>query len=691
MKIVEKILKEYSENVLDKHIKNPKTGKSIKVSSALTYDDSEPVKKAALAMVNKADVIVTPDGAKKNPAAEPNKNTRSHKPKSASYGISKECVEFLKKNGLTGLNAYPQSFVKPEEIKLNPAIKTKGKDSVWVAQFPFMLKNGEKAIKTVYTSGFMKKSQVKKYKKISRIKEKDIVSLEEKTTKLLNSKDKQVADSAAVIGIILKTGLRIGSQDAEESSTGNIGVRTLNKENVTIEGDKVNLKFIGKSYQENVAEFHDAAIANYLKKAIATSKSNRIFDCSYGHVAKVMDKINPKGINPKDIRTYKATQFAKTLLGDKKVAPPPLPKDKKQIKKLVKEKLAMVFDKVSKMLNNSPTMARTSYVHPVVITDYLNNLGLTPKFVGYKHVTLPEAVELHEFDAEDVEEDLNSSMDDFYDKYEDEYTTTTMDEMFEQNPQFAEGADDSDISEEDADDCEEYELPEWYYSDEWDLVEEDTDSIVESVINEELTEAPRRNSLGAMDNILRSIHSNMLPYSNETLMSSQLGDVIKLNGGTVYVVLSEPIRKGSKVEFGACYYNDIKKIMAGDIARKFYTVKLSTVSSCEKVGRLKPAELQAAKNGRDGIINQVREKKAELSNTNYGKIEWKDGGMKVQMQDGNWAGEGDRVMVKFSNGDFPMIIKKIGGTNDKGQVFIVRRSPAEKARGMNSDTILRKI
>ena len=38
-------LKEASENVLDKHVKNPKTGHDIKVSSALTYDDSEPVKK----------------------------------------------------------------------------------------------------------------------------------------------------------------------------------------------------------------------------------------------------------------------------------------------------------------------------------------------------------------------------------------------------------------------------------------------------------------------------------------------------------------------------------------------------------------------------------------------------------------------------------------------------------------------
>ena len=547
-------LKEASENVLDKHVKNPKTGHDIKVSSALTYDDSEPVKKKALQMVANADVAVTPStGEVKSNPAKSGKNARSHKPKSASYGISKECVAFLKEKGFTGLNALPQSFVKPEEIQFNPALKSKDKNSVWVAKFPFMLKNGEKAIKTVYTAGFMKKSQVKKYKKISKIKEKDIVLLEEKTNKLLQAKDKIVADSAAVIGIILKTGLRIGSQDTEDSMTGNMGIRTLHKENITISGDKVSLKFIGKSYQENLGSFQDKNIADYLSSKLATiGDKERVFGCTYGQVNKVMSKINPKGINPKDLRTYKATEFAKKLLSDKKTPPPPLPEDKKSIKKMVKEKLNMVFDKVSKLLNNSPTMARNSYIHPVVITDFLNNLGLTPKFVGYKHVTLKnESVDrsleeagtsvvniiltlnavgvnrfkvvptfknvLHQNQIDSLivgdnnltvnntqwgklqqlcssdsrnmsvkkaglneSEEINST--------EEMSGFTTMDEMFEQNMDYGEGVDYSDVSDEDSDECEEYELPEWFYSDEWDLVPINEEELIESVIKEFITE-----------------------------------------------------------------------------------------------------------------------------------------------------------------------------------------------------------
>lgn len=386
MKLVDKILLEFDMDILNNKIKNPETGRNIKVSSALSYDPNSAVYKKAHALVqNRGAVPPTPKENKPSSG----KGEKSHKPKSKSYGISKECVELLSKKGFKGLNAYPQSFVKPEQLQFNPALNDKNKDSVWVVKFPVIIpKTGQQVYKTAYTAGFMKKSQVKKYKKISKIKEADITKLDENTTKLLGAKDKLVRDSACVLRIILKTGLRVGSNDTPDS--GNLGVRTLLKDNVTIKGNKIRLDFIGKSYQENIAEFEDAPTAQYLQTVLEGKLGKeRVFDCSYGEVSKVMDKINPKGINPKDLRTYKATQMAKNMLEDKKLgAPPPLPKNPKDIKKLVKEKLKQVFISVSNLLNNSPSMARNSYVHPVVITNYLDKLGLKPKEVGYKHVTL---------------------------------------------------------------------------------------------------------------------------------------------------------------------------------------------------------------------------------------------------------------------------------------------------------------
>ena len=476
MSLIKKILKEYSEDILNQHLKNPKTGRNIKVSSALEYDASEPVEQAAEKLVQKLSSGPGTEPDKAIKGVEAKKNERSHKPKSASYGISKECVEFLKSKGFKGLNAYPQSFVKISDITFNPALNKTASDKTWVCKFPIINKDGSQGYKTAYTSGFMKKSQVKKYKKISKIKEDDIVNLETKTSKLLMSKEREVSDSACILKIILKTGLRIGSLDEEDSSTGNLGVRTLKKANIHIEGGKAHLKFVGKSYQDNIATIDDADVVAYLTKTMqGKTDEDRLFTPSYGQVGQIMKKINPKGINPKDLRTYKATQFAKDLLADKKIGPPPpLPKDKKQIKKVVKEKLKLVFDQVSKILNNSPAMARNSYIHPVIITNFLDRLGLTPKEVGYKHVTLESKI---------IEESLleDDDMEMPIEQQDDALPEQSMDDLFAQYPDYGAGVETEDISDEDSDDCEEYPLPVWFYSDAWDLVPKDEVGINESV------------------------------------------------------------------------------------------------------------------------------------------------------------------------------------------------------------------
>ena len=44
-----------SQDILDKKIKNPDTGREIKVSSALNYDDNTAVKKKALQLIKKSE------------------------------------------------------------------------------------------------------------------------------------------------------------------------------------------------------------------------------------------------------------------------------------------------------------------------------------------------------------------------------------------------------------------------------------------------------------------------------------------------------------------------------------------------------------------------------------------------------------------------------------------------------------
>lgn len=477
MTFVDKLL--FETDILDQRITNPLTGNKITVSSALQYPDKTAVKKKALQLIKKAREKAattpqppTPPIAKVAPEKEkpapptkivspeptkdvqPKKNARSHKPKSQSYGISKDCVDFLKSKGLGDLNVLPQSFVKREDLIFNPKIETEGKDNVWAVKFPVIV-NGQKAVKTAYTKGFMKKGQKNKYKKISKIKEEDLIKLDMNTDKLMNSPTQQIADSACIIKIILKTGLRIGSADSEDKErnyTGNLGVRTLKKNNIKVNGNVVSFKFIGKGYQENIAEIKDKDIANYLSKRLNSIGDNEnVFSASYPEVGKVMRKINPKGVNPKDLRTYKATQIAKNLLAqDKKSIPKDA--DPKSIKKYVKDKLKDVFEKVAQALNNTPSMAKNSYVHPKIITDFLDSLGLKPQYVGYKHITMEVK------------------------GYKSRYVSM-FDEIFNKPKMLSEEESAKEISN-DLDTAEEFPIPKWFFDDNIALVKKD--SITES-------------------------------------------------------------------------------------------------------------------------------------------------------------------------------------------------------------------
>jgi hypothetical protein len=76
------------------------------------------------------------------------------------------------------------------------------------------------------------------------------------------------------------------------------------------------------------------------------------------------------------MRTFVATDMARKILFEDKNPPPPLPEKKSGIKKLIQSKLMNVYKTVSEQLNNSPTMAKNSYVHPKVVEQWLKQLNV---------------------------------------------------------------------------------------------------------------------------------------------------------------------------------------------------------------------------------------------------------------------------------------------------------------------------
>ena len=360
MNILKKILfekKVEDSNILDQSIMNPETGRKVKVKSALGYDDGSVVKKKAKALVKKL-------------------NGKGEEVKVAKNKINKEfSAEMAKK--FPGTKFGIPEGLTIRDIIINKNYNQDNKDKVFAYKVPMINGKGQKEIKTVYTERYHQLQSHKKWARIEKVIS-QVKNIQEKSIKLIDSKDAKTNQSAAIINILEKTGLRVGSED--KTDTGNVGIRTLKKRDIKIKGDVISFDFIGKSNHQNESEITDKKLAKYLQKQIFNKDSeDRVFpDASYSNVVNLLKNITDKslGMKIKDLRTIKACESTIKTLNDKSILPPPLAKNPKERSKQIKEKLAITFKSASDVLNNSPNMSKTSYIHPKLIYDWLDKLGV---------------------------------------------------------------------------------------------------------------------------------------------------------------------------------------------------------------------------------------------------------------------------------------------------------------------------
>jgi len=272
------------------------------------------------------------------------------------------------------LNAYPVNIPKEDvQIDLSGDIDT----------HPVMTWRSPKTGKKVYayTKARMDAQSDKKYERIGNLTDKEVRRIKARAhddiiSETTSDKTKQLA---AIICIIAETGLRPGSRKGF-LETENRGVVTLSPENIEIDGPKIMLNFMGKSYKENTAKINDGVLANYIATRIEEDEDGFVFDVKKNMLDRYYKKqLGMADFKIKDLRTYIAGKIAKMFLRRNKVdvsnAEP------KEIKKIVKSTLKKTFEHVSMKLNNSPAMARGSYVNPVIINEWLDSIGVTPQLM----------------------------------------------------------------------------------------------------------------------------------------------------------------------------------------------------------------------------------------------------------------------------------------------------------------------
>jgi DNA topoisomerase-1 len=284
--------------------------------------------------------------------------------------------------------AHAKHKISPLPVGVNPkdveVYSGKDTDSHWVMRW-----KSPKTGKTVnaYSQAFHEKNAKMKWDRTKKLGgSKFIKDVLGKADTLMGNKDEKKAEAGAALKIIGHTGLRVGDESSYKL-TGNEGVTTLTKKSISVSGDKVTLNFIGKSYKENYNVIKDKKLAEYLtKKMEGLGDNDRVFSVNRGEVMKSFrDDMGYKQAKVKDIRTVVAGEIASKILLTND-PPPPLPKNKTQAKKLVKSVLKDCFDKVSKQLNNTPSMAQKSYVNPEIIDLWTSKVGGADLFKSMDYI-----------------------------------------------------------------------------------------------------------------------------------------------------------------------------------------------------------------------------------------------------------------------------------------------------------------
>lgn len=485
---LKKIFSLLEADIHDKEITNPETGNKIKISTALSYPEDHP------AHINAKKLVANYEKKKSSP----------------KIGINKAIMEKYKK---FGLKSFP-----PANVDINTVQENKDKGGNIVLQWTDP--NTGRTVKS-YTKKYLAENAKIKWARVKKMKPETIQKISDRSNKLLNSKDISEQETGAIISIIAQTGLRPGSKVGYED-TGNRGVSTLGPKNVFIDGDTIKLNFIGKSTKENNAVIKDAKLAAFLNKKLETHKDKDfLFDLNDSQLDSIYaKKINPGKVKIKDLRTYTATKMAGEVLNNNNLPPLPIPENPKELKKQVKIKLSDCYEQVSQRLNNTPAMAKSSYIHPEIIKNWFKTIGVEPSI------------------ADSVNKNNQMKLSSMLKEIEDENELSQIEANM--NPA-------------DLEDCDQYNLPEWWDNESIDLIpvkklpEPKLENISED-INKFDIEYTLRNQLNGFKKIEKFDKKGMqirLGYRNTSGVEHMMQTLHQIYNDKTFVILrDEPIMSG---------------------------------------------------------------------------------------------------------------------------------------------------
>jgi DNA topoisomerase-1 len=218
----------------------------------------------------------------------------------------------------------------------------------------------------LYSEKFKKGQAREKFARIKSLEVKQ-AGIEKEIGRKMRSRDADTREAAVVSNLIMKTGLRPGSDEEIVAKVKSYGATTLEGRHVVQVGEEVRLQFIGKKGVAQDVLIEDKDIAKtLLGRKITAGEDGKLFSIDSGKLNRFVHTLNGRKFTTKDFRTLMGTTLAKKFMEKIQV-----PKTMKLYKKAVRE----VAKHVAARLGNTPTVALQAYISPTIFAVWRKGLA----------------------------------------------------------------------------------------------------------------------------------------------------------------------------------------------------------------------------------------------------------------------------------------------------------------------------
>ena len=176
---------------------------------------------------------------------------------------------------------------------------------------------------------------------------------------------------ATVVKLLEISLIRIGNDEYVQAN-GSFGLTTMRNRHVEVQGSTVTFQFRGKSGKKHRIAVSDRRLANIVRKC-QDLPGQRLFEYaeSDGEISEICSEdvneyiqaISGQPFTAKDFRTWAGTVLAAIALGQM---------EEVDSKAAAKKNVITAVEAVARMLGNTAAICRKCYIHPAIITKYLD-------------------------------------------------------------------------------------------------------------------------------------------------------------------------------------------------------------------------------------------------------------------------------------------------------------------------------